>query len=144
MSTIQEKQQYIQEAIRSDRPKSDTIDMKELKFISKVSTMSSLRYFIHFPTEQEKIVKTLKGKYVRVHVYEIIIGDSETQKIGIGQTHAKFISKLTTMGENRYFIKFPNEYTKTAKTLQGKYVWVYVQEIPIDEQNQQSESEGAE
>jgi hypothetical protein len=46
---------------------------------------------------------------------------------------AKFISKVVTMGPERFFLPFPKEMIKTAKSLRGKYVKVSIQEITLDE-----------
>jgi hypothetical protein len=148
MSIIQEQEQHHQYQYEAD------IDMLETKFISKVSLMGPNRYFVHFPTEHEKVAKSLKGKYVRAHIYEIVIngGSSNTgskteNKIDLGSIQSKFISKITTMGANRYFIQFPKEQLKNAKVLRGKYLWVSIQEIPVEgnsnNNNNNNDQEGA-
>jgi hypothetical protein len=52
-------------------------------------------------------------------------------------TELKFISKISTMGPDRYFIQFPKEHVKTAKSLKGRYVRVFVKEIAVDENSNQ-------
>ncbi len=51
----------------------DDVDMIELKFISKVSTMGPDRLFIQIPKEYLKTAKGLKGKYVKVFLQEVTL-----------------------------------------------------------------------
>jgi hypothetical protein len=44
----------------------------------------------------------------------------------------KFISRVVTMGEDRFLIPFPKEHIKSARSLKGKYIRVSVQEIPVE------------
>lgn len=41
----------------------------------------------------------------------------------------KFITKVSTMGDNRYLIFFPKEYVKDGKRLKGKHVRVILEEM---------------
>jgi hypothetical protein len=52
---------------------SDNIDMIEVKFISKVTTMGPDRLFVQIPRESLKAAKDLKGKYVKVSLKEITL-----------------------------------------------------------------------
>lgn len=40
-----------------------------------------------------------------------------------------FIAKVVSVGENRYSIIFPKEYSKEGKRLKGKYVRAILEEV---------------
>ena len=40
-----------------------------------------------------------------------------------------FIAKVVSVGENRYSIVFPKEYSKDGKRLKGKYVRAILEEL---------------
>jgi hypothetical protein len=40
-----------------------------------------------------------------------------------------FIAKVVSVGENRYSILFPKEYSKDGKRLKGKYVRAILEEV---------------
>lgn len=58
---------------------------------------------------------------------------SMIQTHDIDMIETKFISKVVTMGPERFFIPFPKENIKIAKSLKSKYVKVFVQEITLEE-----------
>jgi hypothetical protein len=56
------------------------------------------------------------------------------QKHDIDMLETKFISKVVTMGPDRFFVPFPKDNIKIAKSLKGKYVKVFIQEVTLDEE----------
>ena len=58
----------------------------------------------------------------------------QTHEIDNSMLETKFIAKVVTMGEDRFFIPFPKDHAKIAKSLKGKYVKVFVQEVTLDEE----------
>ena len=41
----------------------------------------------------------------------------------------KFISKVSTMGQDRYLVFFPKDFSKYGKRLKGKHVRVILEEM---------------
>ena len=58
----------------------------------------------------------------------------QTHEIDKSMLETKFISKVVTMGPDRFFIPFPKDHVKTAKSLKGKYVKVFIQEVTLNEE----------
>ena len=50
-------------------------NMLELKFISKVITMGPDRLFVQIPSEHLEACKRSQGKYVKVFIQEVTLGE---------------------------------------------------------------------